>query len=298
MGLTLIRVSLLAKMVEAGLVHGDGTDQTDEPFFYTGNERHDRNGGSILQVGTEDIYFCHKAKQVGAKILVDTSVLGGHHDKASGTSYGLPWHDGPWRRGKWLLGPDGKHQDVEEASAAGLKLALDIGAGGERRTWEGYKTYTTDIRKDSNPDYVQDTRKLNLPDEHFDLVASSHHLEHIGRWDQESVWREMFRITKPGGTFEHTVPDVSWAAAKISNGQYDEHVLNVLYGAQESHGYEREFNLHYFGYTPEVGIALAEKAGYVDVTATNWKQQPELGYNLILKGTRPIVESGQANQAA
>ena len=47
--------------------------------------------------------------------------------------------------------------------------ALDIGAGNSRRVWEGYKTYTTDIRKDSNPDYVMDTRLLNFPNDEFDL---------------------------------------------------------------------------------------------------------------------------------
>jgi SAM-dependent methyltransferase len=322
MGLTLIRVSLFQKMIDAGLVHGNGADMDDEPFFFTGNFRNDEPGKARMQVGTEDIYFCHKVRQLGAKILVDTAVLAGHHDKATGVTYGLPWEDNsPWRRAKWLPGPDGKRQDEAEAEkgydapcvpcngtgsadegvkcegCAGkgqihvpYKLALDIGAGGERRNWPGYITYTTDIRADTKPDYVQDTLKLSLPPDHFDLVASSHHLEHIGRWDQEIVWAEMFKVLKPGGLIEHIVPDVSWAAAKIAEKEEDEHVYNVLYGAQEAHGYARQWNLHYFGYTPGVAKALAENAGFFDVTTENWKDRPELGYNLIIRGRKPLPD--------
>jgi predicted SAM-dependent methyltransferase len=287
-GLTLIRVSLFQRMKDAGLVHGDGDDDDDEPFYKTVNERSDVLGKARLQVGTEDIYFCDKAVKAGAKILVDTSVLGGHHDKATGVTYGLPLNAGPATRAKWLP-KDGSSLDREEAKEKGLKLALDIGAGGERREWDGYQTYTTDIRPDTKPDYVQDTRKLNLPDSHFDLIASSHHLEHIGRWDQEMVWREMFRVCKPGGGIEHVVPSIEWAARHIADGMVNEAVLNVLYGAQEAHGYERQFNLHYFGYTKQIAIELAEMAGFEEVTCEDWLTNPDLGYNLIIRGKKPAL---------
>jgi SAM-dependent methyltransferase len=286
MGCTLIRVSLLERLLACGLVHGDGTDQNDEPFFHTGNVRSDEAGKARLAVGTEDIYFCDKAvRQMGAKILVDTSVLCGHHDKATGTSYGLPYGDGPAEWTMWLHDANGKRKD--EKAADGLKLALDLGAGATRRSWPGHVTYTTDIRADTKPDYVQDTRLLNLPANHFDLIASSHHLEHIGRWDQEQVWREIYRVCKPGGAIEHVVPNIEWAAAKIVNKEVDGHVLNVLYGAQEAHGYAREWNLHYFGYTPQVAVALAEQAGFKNVTTEDYNANPDLGYNLIIRGTKP-----------
>ncbi len=290
MGATLIRVSLFKRLLDAGLVHGDGTDQNDEPFFHTGNVRSDKPGVARLAVGTEDIYFCHKARQLGAKILVDTSVLCGHHQKETGITYGLPYGEGPSEWTKWLHDANGgKSNDRKEADKDDKKLALDIGAGGDRRHWDGYVTYTTDIRPDTKPDYVQDTRLLNLPEGHFDLVASSHHLEHIGRWDQESVWRQIFKVCAPGGFIEHVVPNIEWAAQKVVDKEVDGHVLNVLYGAQEAHGYERQYNLHYFGYTPEVAIALAEQAGFVDVTTEDWKQNPDLGYHLIIRGTKPAV---------
>lgn len=286
MGLTLIRTSLFQKMIDAGVVHGKGDSMDDEPFFKTINEYCDTPGVARLKAGTEDIYFCHKAIQAGAKILVDTSVLAGHEDKRTGVIYGLPYADGPAARAKWMPGQDGTKQDQEEAKKLGKKLALDIGAGGTRREWEGHITYTTDIRPGAG-DYCQDTLMLNLPPDHFDLVASSHHLEHIGRWDQEQVWGQIFKVCKPGGRIEHIVPSLDWAAQKLITDGPDEHVINVLYGAQEAHGYARIYNLHYFGYTKSLGKALAEAAGFVNVMCEDWTDRPELGYNLIIRGDKP-----------
>lgn len=275
MGLTLIRTSLFQRMLDQGVVN----DET--PFFKTIRESGTTKEGSAwTRSGTEDLYFYNLARKAGVNIAVDTSVLAGHICKQTGVTYGLPEDSPPVERAKWLA-----NKDKQEAGE--LKLALDLGAGGRRREWPGHKTFTTDIRADAKPDYVQDSLKLNLPADHFDLVASSHHLEHIGRWDQETVWGEIFKITKPGGRIEHIVPSVEWAAAKISDGQTDEHVLNVLYGAQESHGYERQYNLHYFGYTKSIAKALAETAGFVDVECRDWQDESELGYNLIITGRKP-----------
>lgn len=279
MGLTVVRVSLFQRMLDAGVVD-DGTD-----FFVTRNERTLVNGCVRSHQSTEDIDFFTKANKVGCKILVDTSVLAGHQDKHTGTIYGLSPDSPPARRAKWLGG-----KDAEEAKEEGLKLAIDLGAGGTRRGWPGHKAYTLDVRPDAKPDYCQDVRKLNFPDDHWDLVASSHHLEHVGRWDQENVWREMARVLKPGGTMEHIVPSAEWAARKIGEGEVDEHVMNVLYGAQEAHGYAREWNLHYFGYTKAIARALAEQAGLVEVELEDWRDKPELGYNLVIRCRKPAVE--------
>ncbi len=289
MGLTLIRTSLFKRMIDAGLA--DAEADGDEPFFKTVKET-DKRGRT--KQGTEDIYFCQKAMKVGAKILVDTSCLAGHIDKDRGIIWGLHPDCPPVKRAKWL-----GRKDHGETNGDGepLKVALDLGAGGNRREWPGHKTYTVDIRPEAKPDYCQDTRLLNFPEGHCDLIASSHHLEHIGRWDQEAVWAEMFRITKPGGRCEHVVPSLDWAARKVAEGEADEHVFNVLYGAQEAHGYERTLNLHYFGYTKKIARALAEAAGYVNVTCEDWTDNRDYGYNLIIKGEKPLPEPEETGPA-
>lgn len=273
MGATLIRTSLFDRM-----------DYQKTPAFLTTNESYvNKDGVQVSNRGTEDLHFCCRAvEEYGAKILVDTSVLCGHRDISTGIVYGLPKDSRPVMGAKWLT--RGTEYETE-------KKALDLGAGSTRRQWEGYKTYTTDIRPDSGADYVQDTRLLNLPAESFDKVCSSHHLEHIPRWEQEEVWRQMFLICKPGGSIEHIVPSMEWAAHKVVEGECDEHVQNVWYGSQEAMGIPRLCNLHYFGFTKSIATALAEEAGFVDVTCEDWRDNPDLGLNLIIRANKPAAKT-------
>lgn len=327
MGLTLIRTSLFDRMAEAGLITGDGTDQEGKPFFKTESARKSTVKGIETYRGTEDIYFCGLAEKVGCQILVDTSVLGGHVDRKSGIVFGLPGNSAPIERAKWLPLPDGsgRRKDRVEADEsevtcscvrpsvsgvgttcdadcpkckgygkvkAPLKLAIDLGAGESRREWPGHKTYTLDARRGSGADYCQELPKLNLPDDHFDLVASKHSFEHVGRWDQELLWAECYRVCKPGGKLEVIVPNAEWAANKIAAGETDTHVLNVLYGAQEEDDeIGRQYNTHFFCYTPAILKALAEKAGFTDVVVKSYLDDPELGYHMTCTGTKPAAEN-------
>lgn len=279
MGLTLIRVSLFQRLLDTGLVN------EETPFFRTVRETGRINGAMATRSGTEDLWFYKLCQKLDPKprILVDTSVLAGHYDKQTGITWGLPADSPPVQRAKWLKAGNSSSNGHAEPE----KIALDIGYGGHKREFPGYTVYTTDIRPECQPDYCQDTLWLNLPNDHFDLVASSHHLEHIGRWNQERVFQEMFRITKPGGRWEHIVPSMEWAAEKIVQGQVDEHTYNVVLGAQEQHGYAREYNTHYMFYTAEILKALAEQAGMINVEVIDWRQKPELGYNLIVRGRKP-----------
>lgn len=297
MGLTLIRTSLFERMVF----------DDDHPLFLTQSGSQQKAGGVATFRGTEDIYFCGRAtEEAGAKIFVDSSVLAGHQCKHTRIVFGLPNDSPPVKRARWLAGAK------EEPDKPKLK-ALDLGAGGFRREWKDHETFTTDLRADTKPDYVMDSRLLNLPDNSFDLCASSHHLEHLGRFDQEKVWSEIYRITKPGGRIEHIVPNVIWASAKfleVETGRDTdgyEDALNVLYGAQEMHGYGRDLNTHYFGYTPRLAKALAEHAGFVEVETESYKEVEGHGYNLWIKGRKlnegeerpavpaPIVEANHQN---
>jgi len=274
MGCTLIRASLFEKLEY---------DKINNPWFYTPNDQKITPEGFETNRGTEDIFFCRRAREeVGAKIMADTSLLCGHQDLATGVIYGLPEDSQPVQSAYWHP----THKNDEEI----LKV-LDLGAGDTRRRWPGYKTFTTDIREGTSADYIQDTRHLNLPENYFDMVASSHHLEHIGRWDQEQVWSEIYKIVKPGGKIEMIVPNIQWAASLIIDNIVDGHVLNVLYGAQEEHDYAREYNTHYFGYTPSIGKALAELVGFTDVNVKTYEDDENLKYNMIIRGVKPDKSS-------
>lgn len=281
MGLTLIRTSLFERL------------KWDErnPLFLTEDITEVKNGGVCRKRGTEDLYFCRRVRQEldRERILINTGVLAGHMNYSTRVVSGLPNDSLPVKRARWLRFGEEKPEDKPKLKA------LDLGAGDYRREWKGYETFTTDLRPDTKPDYVMDSLLLNLPDGSFDLVASSHHLEHLPRFEQERVWSEIFRVCKPGGKIEHIVPNAEWAAAKLIEveGGRDkdgyEDLLNVLYGAQESHGYDRNLNLHFFCYTAAIGKALAEQAGFVDVECEGYKQVPEHGYNLVIKGRKLAV---------
>ena len=328
MGLTLIRTSLFDRLIAAGLVHGDGDDQEDCPFFKT--VRYDKDKSRFS--GTEDIYFCALGEKLDPpmQILVDTSVLAGHIDRRTGISYGLAGNTSPIERAKWLPLPDGSglrkdrkeadewttececdlcngtkvwrgYRDDETESTCPkcngvgttkvptpMRLAIDLGSGETRREWPGYITYTLDTRPGAETDYVQDLCALNLPLDHYDLVASRHAFEHIGRWDQERLWKQVFAITKPGGKIEIIVPNLEWAAARIVEGEVDFHALNVLYGSQELEAeMGREFNHHKFGYTPAIIRALAEQAGFAEIEIKDYHSDPDLAYHLILTAVKP-----------
>jgi hypothetical protein len=134
MGLTLIRMSLFDRM-EYG---------QDNPLFKTREKEVQKTeGGGIACVGgTEDLYFCDRAiSEAGAKILVDTSVLAGHIHHGTGQIFGLLNDSPPIKRCPWM----GKGKVKR-----GLKKCLDVGAGDTKREWDGYRTYTLDIRPDTN----------------------------------------------------------------------------------------------------------------------------------------------------
>jgi len=286
MGLTLVRTSLFEKM-----------ENTEEkPFFMSPHSTYSEKGFLKTHRGTEDIYFCSRAiKEVNASILVDTSVLAPHIDPATGKPYGLPPDSPPVLRAKW------RDTGIKPVVGKKLKKAIDLGAGSdinaepERRQWPGYKTETLDIRPGPMVDYVQDLRKLNLLDKSYDLVASRHTLEHIARWEQEKVWSEMFRILKPDGLLEIIVPNIEWAAQKIAMGDCDLHVMNVLYGSQEVSGYARQYNTHFFGYTPQILQALAEGAGFTDIRVEHYKNRPELTYHMVLHARKPKADESNGS---
>lgn len=267
MGLTLIRVSLFERLLETGDL------DPEFPFFRTVVQ----NGHHSTHRSTEDIHFCKLVdEKIGMKLMVDTSVLAGHIDKNNGVTYGLP-KDSPPVKNSFL-------NETKEQT----KIALDLGCGPTYRNWQDHKTIRVDIRKECNPDYVMDLCWLNFPDDYADMVASSHTLEHIPRWEQERVWQEIFRVCKKGGMIQHIVPSIEWASHKVVNNELEGSVFNVFYGAQEKNGYDRKYNTHYFGYTKRIAEELAKRVGFIEIETKDWRDVPSLGYNLLIQAKKPV----------
>lgn len=74
---------------------------------------------------------------------------------------------------------------------------LEIGPGKHRI--EGFETLNLTRRR---ADHVGDARKTKLPDNTFDIVYSSHCIEHVPWFDTQKLLKEWVRIVKPGGWLE------------------------------------------------------------------------------------------------
>jgi predicted SAM-dependent methyltransferase len=230
MGCTLIDVQAMADL--------------PKPWFKTIDdlELH-KEGINQTTMWTEDLYFCKKMEDAGYGIMADGGLLCDHWDTMQNTPYSLPLGSKPWR----LRPTQGKK-------------VVDLGCGpiaDSYRTDEG-DVLRVDIREEVNPDYRCDLRHLPFAGGEFDVVFSSHTLEHFTRMEGDAVIKEMVRVMKPDGELRLVLPDLKWAAQHIVNEEVDMDVMNVVYGAQSY----RE-NYHYCGYTQSMLEQLLRQNGFV-----------------------------------
>lgn len=196
---------------------------------------------------TEDLYFYWKARKAGYKIWADTSIQALHYDKVSGVLFGMP-PNAPQAHPDWEILPEGN------------KLIADIGSG-EHPLYmrdEG-KVVTFDIREETKPSVICDVRHLPVPDETFDIVFSSHTLEHFGFNDVGTVLQEWVRTLKVGGELRLIVPNLKHTAIRLLNDQLLPSDFWVIYGEQD---YSKNF--HACGFTPNLLRVLVESLGCFD----------------------------------
>lgn len=222
---------------------------------------------------TEDLYFYWKAKQAGFKIWADTSVQAFHYEKNQQVMYHMP-ANAPQGNPAWKILPPGK------------KLIADIGSGPiTPYMLEEGKTVSFDIREDVKPDVVCDVRRLPVDDETFDIVFSSHTLEHFPWTDVDKVLKEWSRVLKVGGELRLVLPNLRWSARRVMEDSMIPEDFWVLYGEQD---YAK--NMHATGFTPKVLTALVESLGIfenIQIKEGNIDGPPNPeNWNLQLKATK------------
>lgn len=222
---------------------------------------------------TEDLYFYWKAKQAGFKVWADTSVQAYHYEKHSQVLYGMP-PNAPQGSPAWTI------------KAPGKKLIADLGSGpvSPYMLDEG-KTVSFDIREDVKPDVICDLRYIPVPDETFDIVFSSHTLEHFGFTKVDRVLKEWSRILKVGGELRLVVPNLRYLGKRLEQDELVPTDLWVLYGEQD---YPKNF--HAAGFTPKILTSLVESLGiYEDIQVkegdVDGPPNPN-SWNLQLKATK------------
>lgn len=235
-----------------------------KPWFKTIDSVEDfREGVFKAEHWTEDLWFCKKAQDAGLRIMADGGLLCSHWDNLTATEYTLPTSSKPWRL-------TNEHLEVQK----GEKKIVDLGCGEAKDSYhtdEG-KVVRVDIREEVQPDYRCDLRQLPFKTGEFDVVFSSHTLEHFSRVELPVVLDEWVRIMKEDGEFRMVLPNLEWAAQQIMNGEINANVMNVLYGAQtytENH--------HKMGFTPKMIEQVLGQRGFKKF---EWKHD---GYHMVVR---------------
>jgi len=242
------------------LVRVDVFKDLPKPWFKTVDDNDAVLDGVAKLVGwTEDIWFCNRLREAGWKVLADGGILPDHLDMQNGKATNLP--------------PDS--YPVQHLTATGKKKILDLGSGEfPYRTKEG-KVVTCDIREEVLPDYRCDLRRLPFATGEFDIIHSSHVLEHFGREEVGTVLDEWVRVLREDGELRFVLPNLKWAAGQLLKDVVSDDVMNVLYGQQT---YAQ--NYHKTGFTPETLRKMLEERKFklIDIKTD--------GFNIVCIATR------------
>lgn len=143
---------------------------------------------------------------------------------------------------------------------------------------------TTDIEYDIN--------KLPLPlsSGEFDGVVSVYCLEHTSWRVLPNLLKEIYRVTKPGGTLVLVLPNTEAQARYILDGRAAKHkdglfveASRILFGDQNYAG-----NYHSCWLSPALMTELLTLVGYTSVTIT---AAGELNTDMVVEATKPVNET-------
>lgn len=128
-------------------------------------------------------------------------------------------------------------------------MIIDIGSGPNPRQF-------ADIRMDMHDwphvNLKHDLTQIPYPIESnvADIIFFGDVIEHIDKFKLPEVLKEIYRITKPGGTVDVTCPDVQWIAERIAKNDWNE-MANVPW-------------LHFFPDDPFENAMLCLFGGWVN----------------------------------
>lgn len=266
--------------MDVTLIRVDALKSLPQPWFKTVDDASGfTDAVNKSETWTEDLYFCKKVTDAGWKIYADGSILCEHWDAQQHRAYRLDADSKPFKK--------------ENRQSSGLKI-VDLGCGQNKLKTDEGDVIGVDIRELPGVDYRADLHCLPFATGEFDIVFSSHTLEHFSREETDRVLDEWIRVLKPGGEFRIVVPNIAWVANQLvdlvqpddlqnptqTGFTLEGDILNVLYGSQE---YEQNF--HKNGFWPERLKALLSKRGftrieiddaqYYNLVARAWRETPK-----------------------
>ena len=283
MGCTMIRMSVFDKIDQE-------LGENARPYFLTVKADGHIDAIARNEAWTEDLYFCEKVlKAYGWRdsamaledklpedkpIWCDGATLCDHIDSNTGTIYQLPPNSKPTVR----------------RMAAGDKKILDLGCGGHATPMKDGTPVRFDMKDDVKADYRGDVRVLPFKTESFDVVYSSHTLEHFEQKQIGAVLDEWLRVLAPGGELRLVVPDLTVAARMILDNGVEADAWKVLYGEQTD-----KWDFHKTGFTPQSLEGLLKEKGLEIIRI--WQEPP---FNLFAEARKiaPSLQIGSGQGRA
>ena len=160
------------------------------------------------------------------------------------------------------------------------KLVLNIGCGEKKME----NAIGLDIRETKSVDIIADAHQLPFKDEIFDLVYSSHLIEHFSHLEIAGVVKEWVRVLKKAGTIEIRCPWLRVRALIFFLRPTWENVRNI-YGGQEHEG-----DFHKCGFSFTLLKGLLENCEIIKVKRVierGYKGLPFLS-DLHVKGVKNV----------
>jgi ubiquinone/menaquinone biosynthesis C-methylase UbiE len=155
---------------------------------------------------------------------------------------------------------------------------LDVGCGGQKRAG----AIGVDLRRVDGVEIVADARMLPFRNESFDLVFSSHTIEHFSHREVRKVLAEWVRVLKKHGTIEIRCPDLRARAFLYS--------LNPTWGSMKNIYGEQDYlgNYHKSGFSFGTLKQCLEDLGIIDIKRLlhGYKGIPFIPDSLHIRGNR------------
>lgn len=134
-------------------------------------------------------------------------------------------------------------------------IILDIGSGENKI--EG--AIGLDVRRIESVDIISDAHKLPFKDEVFDLIYSSHLIEHFSHREVKDAVKEWIRVLKKDGIIEIRCPWLRVRALIFFLRPTWKNVRNI-YGGQEHTG-----NFHKCGFSFKLLKEVLDECGIIKV---------------------------------
>lgn len=143
-------------------------------------------------------------------------------------------------------------------------LKLYVGSGDKR--YPGY--VGVDAVKRAGADIIAPADKIPLPANCADEVMAIHLVEHAHYWEAPDLFREWFRLLKPGGLLVVELPDLVKCCRNIVENitRPDKHPHSLgIFGIFGDYRLRDPWMCHKAGYTFETLRPVVEAEGFIEI---------------------------------